>query len=168
VLPRLVASLAWFWHSVCLPVESLALSEAGEQAVYEHLLPGLYGTAAAPKAATAAEKKRLRGLARSCLERAWSTGGVLCGLADDLKEVAQRVCAEGVRRFVRSSSCVEGRNGQLSLHHHGSPALSLGKSAWRPPVDQQSRQIALYRRTVEIADRNPSVRVASRLQPCSN
>jgi hypothetical protein len=127
VLPRLVASLAWFWHSVRLLVESLELSEAGERAVYEHLLPGLYWTAAAPKAATAPEKKRLRGLASGCLERAWSTGSVLCGLADDLKEVVQRLCIEGVSRFVRSSSCVEGRNGQLSLHHHGCHALSPGK-----------------------------------------
>ena len=127
VLPRLVASLAWFWHSVRLLVESLELSEAAERAVYEHLLPGLYWTAAAPRARTAVERKRLRELAAGCLERAWSAGSVLCGLADDLKEVVQRVCAEGVSRFVRSSSCVEGRNGQLSLHHHGCHALSPGK-----------------------------------------
>jgi hypothetical protein len=44
-----------------------------------------------------------------------------------LKAVVERVGREAVSRFVRSSSCVEGRNGQLSLHHHGSHALSPGK-----------------------------------------
>jgi hypothetical protein len=127
VLPRLVASLVWFWHSVRLLVESLELSEAAEHAVYEHLLPGLYWRAAAERARTAKDKKRLRALAAGCLEKAWSATGVLSGLENELKEVVKRVCAEAVSRFVRSSSCVEGRNGQLSLHHHGCHALSPGK-----------------------------------------
>jgi hypothetical protein len=127
VLPRLLASLVWFWHSMGLLVESLELSESQERAVREYLLPGLYWTAAAERARTAAQKKRLRELARSCLERAWSAGSILSGLGKDLQEVVKRVCTEGVSRFVRSSSCVEGRNGQLSLQHHGCHALSPGK-----------------------------------------
>jgi hypothetical protein len=127
VLPRLLASLVWFWHSVRLLVESLELSGAAEGAVYEHLLPGLYWTAAAERARTAPDKKRLRALAAGCLAKAWSPDGVLSGLGEELREVVRRVCAEGVSRFVRSSSCVEGRNGQLSLHHHGCHALSPGK-----------------------------------------
>ena len=127
VLPRLVASLVWFWHSVRLLVESLALSEAAECAVYEQLLPGLYWAAAAERARTAKDKKQLRGLAAGCLAKAWSAGSVLSGLGEELQEVVKGVCAEGVSRFVRSSSCVEGRNGQLSLHHHGCHALSPGK-----------------------------------------
>jgi Family of unknown function (DUF6399) len=127
VLPRLVASLVWFWHSVRLLVESLELSEPAERAVYEQVLPGLYWAAAAERARTAQDKKRLRGLAAGCLEKAWSAEGVLSGLEEALQEVVKRVCAEGVSRFVRSSSCVEGRNGQLSLHHHGCHALSPRK-----------------------------------------
>jgi len=127
VLPRLVASLVWFWHSVRLLVESLELTEAAERAVYEQLLPGLYWARAAERGRTAAEKKRLRGLSATCLEKAWSAGGGLSGLSSELQEVLQRVCTEGVSRFVRSSSCVEGRNGQLSLQHHGCHALSPGK-----------------------------------------
>ena len=127
VLPRLVASLVWFWHSVRLLVESLELSEAAERAVYEQLLPGLYWAVAAERGRTAEDKKRLRGLATGCLEKAWSAGSVLSSLGEEQKEVVKRVGAEGVSRFVRSSSCVEGRNGQLSLHHHGCHALSPGK-----------------------------------------
>ena len=127
VLPRLLARLVWFWHNVQLLVESLPLSEAAERAVLEQLLPGLYWTAAAERARTAKDKKRLRELAAGCLEKAWSSQSVLSGLGKELQEVVKRVCAEGVSRFVRSSSCVEGRNGQLSLHHHGCHALSPGK-----------------------------------------
>jgi Family of unknown function (DUF6399) len=127
VLPRLVASLVWFWHSLRLLVESLELSAAAEQAVYEQLLPGLYWGRAAERGRTAQDKKRLRGLAAGCLEKAWSAESVLSGLGEELRGVINRVCEEGVSRFVRSSSCVEGRNGQLSLHHHGCHALSPGK-----------------------------------------
>jgi hypothetical protein len=127
VLPRLLASLAWFWHSVRLLVESLELSEVAEQAVYEQLLPGLYWEAAAERARAAADKQRLRGLAAARVAQAWSAAGVLSGLGEGLKAVVKQVGAEAVSRFIRSSSCVEGRNGQLSLQHHGCHALSPGK-----------------------------------------
>jgi Family of unknown function (DUF6399) len=127
VLPRLLASLVWFWHNLRLLVESLQLSAAQERAVYEQLLPGLYWQAAAERGRSAAEKKRLRSLADSCLAQAWSQEGVLRSLGEEVREHLKQVCAEGVSRFVRSSSCVEGRNGQLSLHHHGCHALSPGK-----------------------------------------
>jgi hypothetical protein len=127
VLPRLVSSVVWFWHSLGLLVESLELTEEAERAVYEQLLPGLYWSAAAQRGRTAEDKKRLRGLAAGCLEKAWSEGGVLGSLSAQLQEEVKRTCAAGVSRFVRSSSCVEGRNGQLSLHHHGCHALSPAK-----------------------------------------
>jgi hypothetical protein len=127
VLPRLLASLVWFWHSLRLLVDSLELSEPAEGALYEQLLPGLYWAAAAERGRTAEAQKRLRGLAASCLEKAWSAESVLSRLDAELQEKVKRVGAEGVSRFCRSSSCVEGRNGQLSLHHHGCHALSPGK-----------------------------------------
>jgi hypothetical protein len=127
VLPRLVATVAWFWHSVRLLVESLALTEDQERAVYEQLLPGLYWAAAAERGRTAADKQRLRRLAKDCLTRAWSAGSALSRLGEDLKRVVEKVCRAGVSRFVRSSSCVEGRNGQLSLYHHGCHALHPGR-----------------------------------------
>jgi hypothetical protein len=127
VLPRLVATLVWFWHGVRLLVESLELREDQERAAYGRLLPGLYWAGAAERGRTAAEKQRLRGLAKGCLASAWSEGSALCSLGEEAKALVKNACQEGVQRFVRSSSCVEGRNGQLSLHHHGSHALSPGK-----------------------------------------
>jgi hypothetical protein len=127
VLPRLVATLVWFWHSVRLLVDSLDLPEDQQQVVYEQLLPGLYWAGASARGRTAADQQRLRALAKGHLERAWSPESPLSRQGADQKELVQRVCQEAVSRFVRSSSCVEGRNGQLSLYHHGSHALSAGK-----------------------------------------
>jgi len=127
VLPRLVASLLWFWHSVRVLLESLELSVEQERAAYEVLLPGLYWLGAAERGRSAAEKQRLRGLARGLLMRAWSEESVLSRLGAKEQELVKGVCQEAVQRFCRSSSCVEGRNGQLSLHHHGSHVLSPGK-----------------------------------------
>jgi hypothetical protein len=127
VLPRLVATLVWFWHSVRLLVDSLDLPEDQQQVVYGQLLPGLYWAGAAARGRTAADQQRLRALAKGYLERAWSLESPLSRLEAGQKDLVQRVCQEAVSRFVRSSSCVEGRNGQLSLYHHGSHALSAGK-----------------------------------------
>lgn len=127
VLPRLVASLVWFWHSVRLLIESLELTEQAERVVYESLLPGLYWQRAAERGRTAQDKKRLRQLAAQCLAQAWSAESALSRLPAEMQAVVKKVAAEGVSRFVRSSSCVEGRNGQLSLHHHGSHTLSPGR-----------------------------------------
>ena len=127
VLPRLVATLVWFWHSVQLLIDSLNLPQDQQQVVYEQLLPGLYWAGAAARGRTAADQKRLRALAQGYLERAWSPESALSRLGEGQKALVQRVCQEAVSRFVRSSSCVEGRNGQLSLYHHGSHALSAGK-----------------------------------------
>jgi hypothetical protein len=48
-------------------------------------------------------------------------------LAQDKRSEVARVAAEAVALFVRSSSCVEGRNGRLSLYHHGQGPLSEGR-----------------------------------------
>jgi hypothetical protein len=127
VLPRLVATLVWFWHSMRLLVESLELREDQERVASKRLLPGLYWSGAAERGRTAADKHRLRGLAEGWLASAWSATSVLSSLPAEQQALVKKVCQEGVNRFVRSSSCVEGRNGQLSLHHHGSHALSPGK-----------------------------------------
>jgi hypothetical protein len=127
VLPRLTATLVWFWHTTAVLVASLRVPEAVRRVLYEQLLPGLYWQQAAGRARSAAERKRLQALARGLLDLAWSVGGLLSGLSAAEQQHVRQLCTEAVGRFVRSSSCVEGRNGQLSLYHHGSHALSPGR-----------------------------------------
>jgi uncharacterized protein DUF6399 len=123
-LPLLVATIAWFWNRARLLVEELGLSEAAEQAIYQQLLPGLYWQGAAQRGRDREQQQQRRQLSKKLLSQAWSASGPLATLGESERAAVLRV-AESVRRlFCRSSSSVEGRNGRLSLHHHGQGGLS--------------------------------------------
>jgi hypothetical protein len=66
-------------------------------------------------------------LAERLLQQAWRKGGALGRLAEERRREVQRVAQEVVGLFSRSSSCVEGRNGRLSLLHHGHTRLSAAR-----------------------------------------
>jgi hypothetical protein len=90
----------------------------------QRVLPAAYWEEAAPRGRDAAEKQRRRQLAQRCDEAAWSEAArpsrLDAAAATALREAA-RTC---VGCWVRSSSCVEGRNGLLALYHHGRHGLS--------------------------------------------
>ena len=123
----LVAVVGWFWTVARTRVEELALSEEAERQVYECLLPGVYWQAAADRARTPDERDRLGRLAERLQEQAWQTGGALAGLPEEERRQVEQVARETAGLFSRSSSCVEGRNGRLALHHHGQGRLSEQK-----------------------------------------
>jgi Family of unknown function (DUF6399) len=123
----LAACVAWFWLLTNKCVEDLELSDEQERTVYESLLPGLYWEQAAARARTGEERERLRQLATHLRKAAWQEGSVLASLPEPQQRAVQRVAQECAGLFSRSSSCVEGRNGRLSLHHHGQGRLSARK-----------------------------------------
>jgi hypothetical protein len=125
-MAALVASMAWFWVVARQRVEELALPEEAEQAMQEKLLAGLYWQQAARRARTAEEKQEKEELAARLVKEAWAADGALMRLKAEEREQVQRVAAEVVGLFARSSSCVEGRNGRLALLHHGHTRLSTG------------------------------------------
>jgi hypothetical protein len=69
----------------------------------------------------------LRETSQRLLARARSPDGVYGTLSPDERADLERHAADCADLFQRSSSCVEGRNGQLSLTHHGLHRLSLRK-----------------------------------------
>jgi hypothetical protein len=105
----------------------LDLPEEAERAVCERLLPGLYWQQAAARARTAEERARKAELAERLLSETWAEGGALGRLKPGEQEEVMRVSREVVGLFARSRSCVEGRNGRLSLFHHGQTRLSAGR-----------------------------------------
>jgi Family of unknown function (DUF6399) len=125
-LAALVASIAWYWVVVRQRVEELTLPEDAEQAMQEKLLAGLYWQQAARRARTAEEKQEKEEVAGLLVKEAWAADGALMRLKAEEREQVQRVAAEVVGLFARSSSCVEGRNGRLALLHHGHTRLSTG------------------------------------------
>jgi hypothetical protein len=112
VLPGLVAAVAFFW--VRLRAASLA-SYGAEAGWVERLVAGMYLRVAAGKARCAGERRRLQSLAQECV----SAAHVACGEPPGGWALAESRAREWAGWFQRSSSCVEGRNGVLSLHHHG-------------------------------------------------
>jgi hypothetical protein len=123
-LGTLTACVAWFWMLTNKCLEELELSVEQEGAVKESLLPGLYWERAARRARNGEERQRLQQLAAQLQKAAWQAGGELSTLPEARQQAVQRVAQECAGLFSRSSSCVEGRNGRLSLHHHGQGRLS--------------------------------------------
>ncbi len=127
VLPAMQRTIAFFWATVAARLASWELPATVTKWMREELIPGLYLAIAAEKTPTAAERHRLRARAEEILARARSPDGPWGSLNDHERadlEAKARQCAE---LFQRSSSCVEGRNGQLSLRHHGLHRLTPRK-----------------------------------------
>jgi Family of unknown function (DUF6399) len=126
-LVPLLASLNWFWEMVDALVSGLGLTAEARRAFREQLLAGLYWQREASRGRDAEQCQQRRALAGRLLRAAWSAQGALGRLAEAQRGEVARVAAEAVALFVRSSSCVEGRNGRLSLYHHGHGPLSAGR-----------------------------------------
>jgi hypothetical protein len=126
-LVPLVVTFGWFWDMVELLLERLRLSAAQERTVRECVLPGLYWQREARRGRDPEQRRQRRELSTRLLAAAWSSESPLAALSVAERESLERVCREAVGLFQRSSSCVEGRNGRLSLLHHGHGPLSAGR-----------------------------------------
>jgi hypothetical protein len=119
----LAGVVAWFWCLANARLEELELSEEQERVVKERLLAGHYWALAARRARTAEERGRLGEMAAGLKDAAWQ-GGALSLLPQEEREEVEEVARQIAGLFQRSSSCVEGRNGRLSLQHHGHSRVS--------------------------------------------
>ena len=122
----LVATITFYWMMVNRLIESLSLSYKHEQLLRDTLIPAHYLMIASKKAKTAAIRYQIKQKTEqlfACLKNneIWSNKGQIEQglLMNTAKECAQL--------FQRSSSCLEGRNGYLSLRHHGLHYLSERK-----------------------------------------
>ena len=125
----MVATLAFFWLTVRAKVERLTLPSEVERAVYDQLIPALYLDLVAEKVTAASQRHALKQKVAELLAPLQSAANPLQGLAPaDLRTIEQ-VAQECAQLFQRSSSCVEGRNGQLALRHHSLHRLREQKLA---------------------------------------
>lgn len=127
VLPGLQATIAFFWATVLSRLALWQLPTAEETWLRDELLPAVYLERVTAKAITASERQRLRERAAEVLARARSPDGVWGTLSDSERTQRLAQARELANLFQRSSSCVEGRNGQLSLRHHGLHRLTTRK-----------------------------------------
>jgi hypothetical protein len=124
-----LASLAFFWASVQTRIDALDLAPDVEQAVLTQLLPALYLERVAGRRTHADTRHRLAALSAQLLEPLRQPTHPLQALAPACRAQIEAVAGGCADLFQRSSSCVEGRNGHLSLYHHGSHRLSDRKLA---------------------------------------
>jgi Family of unknown function (DUF6399) len=120
----LVGCIGWFWTMTRQRLEKLDRSEEAQRVIQECLIAGCYWEMASIKEKDPEKRKRQARLARQLKEKAWAKGSVLAGWSQAEKEEIERVARQCAELFQRSSSCVEGRNGRLSLFHHGQTRLS--------------------------------------------
>ncbi len=124
VTEKMTATIAFFFYMVDSLVEELDLSADKQKLMHSHLIPGFYLQKVAEKEKDPDIKKAIYHKSQELLSILRDRTGVLseCNSMDiDRMERSARECA-GL--FQRSSSCVEGRNAQLSLRHHGMHRLS--------------------------------------------
>jgi hypothetical protein len=126
VMADMVGTLRVFHCMVAEHVATLAISTELQAAVLMLLIPALYLQRAARKACSAEQRDRIEEVAQRLLsqlhDRAdWQQ------LDQARRDLVLKVACWCADLFQRSSSCVEGRNGQLSLFHHALHRLSGAK-----------------------------------------
>lgn len=127
VVVRMIATITFFHATVREQVEALGLPERLEKVIYERWIPGLYIQLAAARATRAERSKQLRAAAAALLPSPQEIEALLSGFDDQDRALIKLVVVDCAQLFQRSSSCVEGRNGHLSLFHHGQHRLSQRK-----------------------------------------
>jgi hypothetical protein len=94
------------------------LSAEVKRVLIERLIAGLYLKRVASQARSRAEGASLTRVADRLLAHARAPDSPLAALSAEHREALEREASGCAALFPRSSSCVEGRNGQLSLRHH--------------------------------------------------
>ena len=127
VVMDMVATILFFHLTILAKIEALSLAPGVERAVLENLIPALYIRRVADKAKVAEVRHHLRKKSDEMLFQLRCANSPFAGLTKNELKVIETVAEECSGVFQRSSSCVEGRNGQLSLRHHSLHRLSNRK-----------------------------------------
>ena len=123
MVPEMIGALAFFFKSVIAALAAADLTSEQIRLVFDCLIPLAYLKMAESKA-KGERRQTIRLTIETLSALAHAAASPLMVATEEtrvrLMELAQQ-CAE---IFQRSSSCVEGRNGLLSLHHHAGRNLS--------------------------------------------
>jgi hypothetical protein len=120
----MLATIAFFWLRVRAKIEALHLPDEVEPLVYAHLLPAFYLQIVAHKAKQTERRQQLEQTSATLLAPLLNKDSPVQQLPIEGIQLLEEVAWECVHLFQSSSSCVEGRNGQLALRHHAFHRLS--------------------------------------------
>jgi Family of unknown function (DUF6399) len=118
VLGAMVATVAWVWVVIGTHLDALGLTPSLKRVVIDPLIAGLYLMRVAAQARSPAERAAITRVADRLLAQARAPDSPLAALPAGQRCMLEREAVWCAELFQRSSSCVEGRNGQLALRHH--------------------------------------------------
>ncbi|NTW88809.1 MAG: hypothetical protein HGB26_06745 [Desulfobulbaceae bacterium] len=129
VMGSMVATITFFYMMVRAKVQALGLTPVQERAMYHNLIPAIYLSCVSRKSGNSGRRNALRQSSERLLAPLWVHNGPFADCTMEEKALIEHVATECAHLFQRSSSCVEGRNGYLSLRHHGLHRISDRKLA---------------------------------------
>jgi hypothetical protein len=124
VVQNMVATIAFFFNMIELYMDNIQISDRDRQLMHEYLIPGSYLQEVAPKEKDAKRKLQISELSQELLSVLIQNDGPFSEYSENDIMTLKKAAEECAQIFQRSSSCVEGRNAQLSLRHHGIHRLS--------------------------------------------
>lgn len=127
VVDKMTATIAFFFYIIALYVENMNLSPELETIMYDYLIPGFYLQRVAKIEKDPQRKEMISKKSNELLKILYDRDGPLADCDEQQRQYLENAARECAQFFQRSSSCVEGRNGQLSLRHHGAHRLSEPK-----------------------------------------
>jgi hypothetical protein len=127
VVPGLVDTIRFVHQQIAAQLAALAISLDQREQIANHMVPAIYLQAVARRAPTVAERQPIMATADLLSQRLLAPDNVLRSLPQEPRSLIDATALGCAQIFQRSSSCVEGRNGHLALHHHGLHKLSPRK-----------------------------------------
>jgi hypothetical protein len=124
VVKEMVATIAFFHAIIAVYLDNMNLSDRDQQLMKNYLIPGYYLKQAAAKQRDITVKKEIFKKAQELLSVMDTSGNACLTTTDADIAKLKKTAKECAQLFQRSSSCVEGRNAQLSLRHQGIHRLS--------------------------------------------
>lgn len=124
VTDGMLNTLRFVHTTITQRMAAFALPEDVAHLVLHRLIPALYLQRVAKKARGAQKRKALRAISERLLAELTSPDSLFMRLDDTQRTSLYSFAKTCAWLFQPSSSCVEGRNGRLSLFHHGLHRLS--------------------------------------------
>lgn len=127
VTEKMTLTIAFFVCMIESLVDAIDLPEDRRQLMHTNLIPGFYLQKVAKREKDLDTKQIIQRKSEELLSILISRNGPLSDCNDLEIAYMERRARELAGLFQRSSSCVEGRNAQLSFRHHGMHRLSQQK-----------------------------------------
>ncbi len=127
VVKDMVATIAFFFAMIEQYMMNMDLNEQELAIMNDFLIPSFYLRRAARNEKDEFRRNAISEKSDELLSILGKKDGPLSGYGEDRIKVLERAARECADIFQRSSSCVEGRNAQLSLRHHGIHRLSADR-----------------------------------------